>query len=161
MEQEFSDWLSSLFEQTYEKLHKTASRFTGCPDTAEELVQDTFVLAATRGKKLMEHPKPEAWLMLTLTNLCTNYRKRHSLTEVSLDVLFHIAAPEADLSLLELLPAKLPDKDKEILIWRFQEQLSYRMIADRLGLSEAACRSRFFRAVARCRKLLEASEDEL
>ena len=49
----------------------------------------------------------------------------------------------------------LSREDREILIWRFEEDLSYGELADRLGISETGCRSRVFRAVKRCRALWE------
>lgn len=92
--------------------------------------------------------------MMTLKNLCSNQCKRHSRTEASIDDIFHLSAPQEDRGLLELLPAALPEEDKQLLAWRYDDQMDYRMIADRLGISETACRSRVFRALERCRKLL-------
>ena len=56
------------------------------------------------------------------------------------------------------MPAQLSEEDKQLLIWRFEKQLSYREISGRLGISEAGCRSRVSRAVARCRKYFEENE---
>lgn len=154
MDQEQVDRLASLYEESFKRLYGTACRLLGSAEPAEEVVHDVFVLALIHREEFMAHPVPEAWLMIALKNLCKNQRKRHSHTEVSIDEAFHLPAPQEDRGLLELLPAALPEEDKQLLTWRYGIQMDYRMIADRLGISETACRSRVFRALERCRKLL-------
>lgn len=52
------------------------------------------------------------------------------------------------------LPKQLSKEDREILILRFEQRLSYAEIGDRLGISEGACRSRLHRALQRCKRFL-------
>ncbi len=61
------------------------------------------------------------------------------------------AAQESPLE--ELLPAGLPERDRQVLLWRYGRRLDYGQIAIRLGISEVACRSRISRALARCRSV--------
>ena len=75
-----------------------------------------------------------------------------------METLFHMPAPEAKRGLTELLPTKLPQEDREVLIWRFEQELEYKEIANRLGISETGSRSRVFRALERCRKLLSGND---
>ncbi len=154
MAQDGNDGIALLYEQAYQRLYRVAYRLTGSIETAEELVQDTFLLAWFRQDTLLSHPNPEAWLMCTLRNLICNEQRRASSGEISLDAVFNIPAPEMPRGIGELLPAKLPEADRELLIWRFEQELDYREIADRLGVSETGCRSRVFRALEKCRKLL-------
>lgn len=51
-----------------------------------------------------------------------------------------------------LLPKQLSREEREILVWRFEQQMEYREIADRLGISEVGCRSRVSKAIAHCRR---------
>lgn len=60
--------------------------------------------------------------------------------------------PEMPLELA--LPKQLSKEDREILILRFEQRLSYAEIGDRLGISEGACRSRLHRALQRCKRFL-------
>lgn len=158
MAQNWNDWIALLYDQNYQKLYRVAYRLTGNTETAKELTQDTFLWALLHKEELTIHPKPEAWLMRTLTNLVKNENRRLSSTEVSLEALFHMPAPEAKRGLTELLPAKLPQEDREVLIWRFEQELEYKEIANRLGISETGSRSRVFRALERCRKLLGGND---
>lgn len=155
MAQDQNDWIASIYEATYEKMCRVAFRLTGNYDTAKELVQDTFLLALFHKDELLAHPQPEAWLMLSLKNLCKNANQRLSSTEISLEALFHMPAPGDQHSIVEWFPSKLSKRDRMILIWRFEEQLDYIEIADRLGISESGSRSCVFRATARCKKLLD------
>ena len=155
MERNWDDWFTALYHEKYDKLYRVAYHLTGSVETGEELVQEAFLLAFIRGGKFWNHPVPEAWLMQTVNNLARNENRRFSSKEISLETQFQLAAPETDPGIGELLPSRLPEKDREILIWRFEEQLDYREIADRLGISETACRSRVFRALERCRELLK------
>lgn len=91
--------------------------------------------------------------MMTLRNLIQNEKRRLSCRDISLEELFDIAAPTVPNSLEEFFPSRLPREDRDVLIWRFEQRLDYRDIANILGISESGCRSRVARAVKRCREL--------
>lgn len=155
MEQNWNSWIASLYKQSYDRLYRVAFRLTGNMETAKELVQDAFTLALVHKEDLLTHPRPEAWLMKTVVNYTKNENRRRSSADIPLESLFYIPAPEEDQGIESLLPAKLPKEDRALLIWRFEQELDYGEIANRLGISETGCRSRVSRAVEKCRKLLK------
>lgn len=155
MEMKLDEWITIFYDKEHKRLFRVAYRLTGNQEIAKELVQDTFLWAFLQGETFMAHPKPEAWLTKTLTNLVKNENRRLSSVDVSLETQYSTPVSETDRGILEILPAKLPREDQEILIWRFEQRLDYREIADRLGISESGSRSRVFRAIEKCRKLLE------
>jgi RNA polymerase sigma-70 factor (ECF subfamily) len=53
---------------------------------------------------------------------------------------------------------QLPDRDREILLLKYSEGLSYEQIAERLGLSPSAVQSRLHRARGRLRQQLLAQK---
>lgn len=151
-----NDRFQELYLALHDKMLRVAYRMTGTVETAEDLVQDAFLLALFQEEALLRHPVPEGWLMRTLQNLTLNERrrlKRHP--ETPLESLRHIAGGSPAGSLEDMLPTGLSPQDREILIWRFQENRDYDEIAARLGISQTGCRSRVSRAVKRCRELLE------
>lgn len=156
MEKKLDEWITTFYDKEHKRLFRVAYRLIGNQEIAKELVQDTFLWAFLRGDEFMAHPKPEAWLTKTLTNLVKNENRRLSSLEVSLETQYSTPVLETNRGILEMLPAKLPKEDREILIWRFELGLDYREIADRLGISESGSRSRVFRAIEKCRKLLES-----
>lgn len=91
-----NEWIHTLYLQLYEKLFRVAYRLMGSTESAEDLVQQTFLLALFQGEALRTHPCPEGWLMKALHNLAMSERRRAARQqEVPLDALFDQAA-EAD-----------------------------------------------------------------
>lgn len=151
-----NDRFQKLYEDLHDKMLRVAYRMVGSVETAEDLVQNSFLLALFRENELMQHPNPEGWLMRVLQNLALNERrrvKRHP--ETSLDSLLDLAGETPANALEDMLPKQLSKADREILIWRFEQNMDYDEIADRLGISETGCRSRVSRAVKRCRELMQ------
>lgn len=146
------EFISMLYKQEYEKLFRAAYRMIGDPESAHDLVQDTFLLALSHQQELSAHPNPQAWLMLTLRNLVRNEQRLSVHNEIPLETIIDRSMPDAEPSLEEILPSQLSAKEKEILIWKYERQLDYREIACRLGISESGSRSRIFRVIAKCRK---------
>lgn len=158
MAQDWNEWLSGLYQACYPRMHRVAYRLTGSIEMAEDLTHEVFLLALFQQDKVASHPKPEAWLMVTLVNLAKNERRRKSSQEISLETLLHLPAPETPGKVEELLPTGLSQEDRQVLIWRFAEGLSHREIGDRLGISENGSQSRVFRALQACRKRLKEQD---
>ena len=146
-----NELIHTLYLQLYEKLFRVAYRMMGSSESAEDLVQQTFLLALFQGEALRAHPCPEGWLMKALHNLAINERRRTARRqEIPLDTLF-------DQPLAETLPRQLSPQDREVLLWRFEQGLDYDEIANLLGISEVGGRSRVSRAVRRFRALWDGS----
>lgn len=158
MTQDRDRLISSLYKTYYKKMYQVGYRTTGNRELTLDLIQDTFLLAFFRSETLSKHPNQEGWLMKTLGNLIQNEKRRMVTQELSLDSLGPLAAPGAEGTLEELLPARLSLKDREILLWRYGQGMDYRDMADRLGISQSGCRDRVSRAVKRCRELLEETQ---
>ena len=84
-----NELIHTLYLQLYEKLFRVAYRMMGSSESAEDLVQQTFLLALFQGEALRAHPCPEGWLMKALHNLAINERRRTARRqEIPLDTLF-------------------------------------------------------------------------
>lgn len=154
MKQNWNDFITPLYNEEHERLFKVAYRRTMDWELAQDLVQDVFLLAIFHQAKLMQHPKPGAWLMQTLQNLIMNEMRSPSRKDIPLDAAGEIPAGTADLPLDSLLPAQLHPREREILIWRFEQNMRYSEMSDRLGVSEDLCRKWVSRAVIKCRKFM-------
>lgn len=154
MAENISGFIEKLYRQTYATLFKVAYRATHSNETTQDLIHETFLLAIFNEKKLAKHPKPEAWLMITLRNLILHEQRSKSRQDVPLEEVAEILEKTMEPSFSEFLPAQLNDREKEILIWRFEQQLSYQEISQRLGCSVDLCRKRVSQAVRKCRELL-------
>ena len=158
MNEDRNEFIHQLHMKYYRRLIRTAYRETGDMENAAELVQEVFVLATLQYDRLRSYGAPEAWLLLTLHYQVLNQRRlvaRHN--EVPYPEELPATNNGNDLS--ELLPAGLSQEDQDIIRMKYETGLDHTEIANRLGISETACRSRLSRALSRCKKLLNNSQD--
>ena len=146
-------FIEKLYCTTRDKLFRYAYRLIGRVEKAEELVQEVFVLAMLHKEELLSHANPQGWLFVTLKYQILNERRRkESISEVPLDDFFALEEKPPCEPLETILPRELADLEKQILIWRFEDQIDYYEMSNRLGISQNACRIRVSRAVEKCRK---------
>lgn len=152
-------FIEELYKSNRDKMFRYAYRLIGRIEKAEELVQEVFVLALLHENKLKNHPKPQSWLFVTLKyQIMNEWRRRESSSEVPLDELFSLAAEPAKEPLETVFPKELSESERQTLIWRFEEQIDYKEMSERLGITQSACRVRVMRAIGKCRKLWDNSE---
>lgn len=144
-----------LFNEHHRRIYRYCLRRLGSPEEAEDAVQATYLNAC---RSLMDGFEPEAaqaWLFKVAHNVCltrqrSSYRRArverpHDLQAVQ-DV---VAAPEApgdELFGLDEALAGLPDQQREAILLREWQGLSYREVAAKLGLTQAAVETLIFRA---------------
>ena len=150
----------SLFEEIYQRnknnLLRSAYRTARNKEDAEDIVEETFLLFLQKWDAgIVEDP--DRYLFGILSRVSLNYisRQKHR-NGIPLEYVEEvIAAPPAEGKLEDILPFDIAGTDREILILRLEQNLSYVRIARMLGISEISCRSRFFRAKTRLRKYFE------
>jgi len=155
MERDEQARIDALFRREYGKLYGIAFRMTGDSELAEELVQEAFTLLLTRWETLASHNSLGGWLTKTVTNLAMNEMRRAKMADVPLETqVMKLLAPTPDHGVRELLPASFREDEKQLIIWRFEDQLSYRELADRLGAPEGTVKSRMSRLLLRLKDIL-------
>ena len=132
--------LAALFVAEESGLLRFAIGLTGRRSVAEDLVQETFLrLHQVWG----EVENPRAWLYRSLRNLALNHLRDHA-REMPLDEAAPVAAPEfapAELGRMEAvgmvhtLLAELPEEDRRLLRMKYNDNLKYREISQRTGIS--------------------------
>ena len=138
---------------------------------AEDAAQETFLRALRYGKKFAAVADPKSWLARVAWRVAVERRRRSvRLQEASDPVNQEIASPAAGADqmllaqernqLLERLIAALPDSLRDPLVLGTIEELSPREVAATLGISEAAVRSRAFRARQILRQRLLAGQGD-
>lgn len=128
-------------------------RKTGDDEEAQDLVQETFLIACMKIHEVEQHSKPPAWLYSTLNNHISRTRRHATL---SLDQFREDTLMAEDAVALELmLPRELSPTARQIVLFRIRDKLSYAEIAEETGMTEAACRKQMSRAMALCKKIWE------
>ncbi|MEP6781392.1 MAG: sigma-70 family RNA polymerase sigma factor [Gemmatimonadaceae bacterium] len=134
--------LDRLFRDYFTPLLRYLERQTGDRDSAEELVQETFVRAMRHELRTNER----AWLFTTATNLLRDYTRRelrqrrhheqiqHSELERERDLIRSAMETQPDLSPIQQALYSLGDRDRSALLLS-EEGFSYDEIARMIGLS--------------------------
>jgi RNA polymerase sigma-70 factor (ECF subfamily) len=166
-----------LYEAYCAASGRLAFLFLGEIRDAEEVVQDAFVYAFQNLERYdAEKGSFWTWLRVILVSRCRNKRRRRQLPQVSLELLrgvglFPAAPPtigspahlvessETRRMIWQMLQQVSPGA-RDALILRYYEDLSYSEIADALGCSSAAARSRVAHGKVQMRRLLTAGRKE-
>ena len=158
-----------LFERYARPLHRYLQRLSGSPAVAEDLTQLTFLSMVRARARFQPGARVRPWLYAIATNVAHDWRRRGRLESLTPD-----GALPADVA-TEELPLKdegleravqrallqVPEKLRvPILMHRF-EGLSFREIAEALGVTETAVKLRAHRGYQRLRVLLAPLQGEL
>lgn len=165
--------LDRLIEQYHYRLFRYLLYLTGNRETAEDLFQDTWLRVLDRGHQYDGRSKFEAWLFSIARHLVID-RLRRRRDPVSLDDLGSPEDPRSaaqvpaseispvdSLSLQEtaaqvrLALGRLTSAYREVLLLRFQEELTIEEIAAVVEAPLSTVKSRLYRGLEEMRKLLE------
>lgn len=142
--------LSAAMDRYANTVYRIALSILGCPDDAEDAVQNTFLRYYRKAPQFSSAEHERNWIIKVAVNcaksLCTT-RNRH--IHEALDQL-NVAAPSG--SLPELLWYLKP-KDRILLQLRYAEDYSAEEIAQLLGSNGAAIRKRLERAKKRAEEI--------
>jgi RNA polymerase sigma factor (sigma-70 family) len=129
-------------------------------DLADEVSQRVFAAVARKADKLLSSPSLSAWLHRATVLECAHLARRESIYSKKLATLAQqthamnspskTTPPDVDVDLLDALDAallRLRDRDREILMLRHVQGLSYREIASILGKNEGATQRQGSRAL--------------
>jgi RNA polymerase sigma-70 factor, ECF subfamily len=167
------DLLDRLIEQYHYRLFRYLLYLTGSREAAEDLFQETWVRVIDRGHQYNSKFKFETWLFSIARNLVIDFHRRK--TRESSDAFVEPgkgqqmpepAAPDS-LSPAELAAAHeesdrvaaalacLSAAYREVLVLRFQEELSLEEIAAVVAAPLSTVKSRLYRGLTELREMLE------
>lgn len=147
--------LRQLYIENYAHLIRTARSFVNA-DLAEDLVQETFLIAQKRLDRVVNSPNPTAWLVKTLKNVIGNtYQKRRFIYTELIPESIVDKSGEHVLSVNDMYAGLIDDEALSLLIWIYCEDASYQDDADRLRISLQACKKRIQRAKLALKRAIE------
>lgn len=168
----------AAFQELYrlygDKILNYIYRLTGSREEAEDLTQDTFVLAYKNLTSLKDNSKFQSWLFrIAQNNVYQKYRGKTPQFE-SIDqeespqlsdvqkLATHIKSPEDQVlsgeleRLVEQAISGLPPKYREVFVLSAIQKLSYQEISDIVGRSLASVKSDIHRARVEVRNKIKA-----
>jgi RNA polymerase sigma-70 factor (ECF subfamily) len=163
--------LVALYE---ERIFNVVYRMVNDPEDAADLTQEVFIRAYRAYESFRGDAQPYTWLYRIAVNLVRDSaarRKRRQSTELSLESWSEEGARELDIPDETYMPQRLldteelrgqleraiqalPDGYRECVLLREFESLSYQQIADVMGVTVEAVRSRLARARGMMRRRL-------
>ena len=156
-----SDWLEMAVREHSRLVYRIAYSVLRSPADAEDATQEIFLRVLRYGKKMTGIHDQKAWLARIAWRVAVERRKNMAKLGENTDAgadeaVATLAAPGhgADRALLEQersttlqrLIAALPASLRDALVLSTLEEIAPREVASMLGISEAAVRSRSFRA---------------
>jgi RNA polymerase sigma-70 factor (sigma-E family) len=148
----FDDWARARLPA----LVRFATVLTGERGLAEDVVQEVMIRAYGRWHRIVELDQPEAYLRRMVTNEYLSWRRRWSRVTPQPDVAstqetadHAVAHADRDAILAEL--ARLPRRQRAVLVLRYYERLTDAEIAEALGCPAGTVRSLASRALATLR----------
>ncbi len=148
-----------LVEVYQRPVYNLTYRMLGNPEEAEDAAQETFLRAYSRLKQYKSSHKFSTWILSIANHHCIDRLRKRRVTKVSIDdnpVLQNLEGkapmPEGvtvareQAVELQAMIAQLAPEYRTPLVLRYWEELSYEEIAETMGLSISAVKSRLFRA---------------
>ena len=151
--------ITRLVQEHHAEVYRYAYRLTGSATDAEDIAQETFLLAFRRLDQLREAEKAGGWLMAIVRNFFLKQKQRktlptETLTEDSLPASSDELPDWIDQERLQQALLRLPDDTRLILLLFFFEDCSYNEIAEKLAIPIGTVMSRLSRAKNRLRQEL-------
>ena len=159
----------ALYDAVFPIVYRIAYRVTGDALISEELCHEAFVRYVERSGAFPDADQAKYWLIRVTKNLALNYQKRRGRERRAYERAYFepshpsesgetIALKSEASHLVRSAVEKLPEKLKSVLILKEYGELSYRDIAETLGITEANVKVRVFRARERLTRLLKESD---
>ena len=157
---EQDEFIVKLYQDLYKSLLKFANKYFKNEDLAAEIVQDVFLEAMEQCDELMQHPKPEGWLMRTLQYKMANHSrkttkmKRQTLSMNGETVVEIISAEVTENKVVQIddlreaqkkIEKTLTDEEKYLIRRYAFENASHAQIARELQITEWTSQKRLER----------------
>ena len=156
--------ISALYKLHRKELVNHLLRIVKCPETAEDLVQESYmILARAADDVVVDHPR--GFLYRTAGNLALDHLRhskvveRHVQTELQADEIHHPSV-EQEVSrvqwqgMLRQVIDELPPRCRDVFVLHKLHGMSYREVARRLEISESAVEKHIIKGLMHCRKRL-------
>jgi RNA polymerase sigma-70 factor (ECF subfamily) len=152
-----------LVEAYQTPVYNLAYRMLGNSVEAENAAQETFIRMYTKLDTYDSNRKFSSWLLAIASHYCVDLLRRRRMNYLSLDDLppmVELSMPKAvqpeqvvvreqDASAVQKLLEALPPNYRTPVVLRYWYDMSYREIADTMGVTESTIKTRLHRARAK------------
>lgn len=164
---------SEIYDRYSSRIYNFAYRFLRNAEAAEDAMQDVFMKMLKRAHQYNGESKLSTWLFSITANHCVDFLRKieNKISKETEEVLYDLPGPselapdkrleqqDAEKQVEELLGILTPDQREAILLSRYQG-MSYAEIAQVVGCSEGAVKTRIFRGMEAMKRSLLANRNE-
>jgi RNA polymerase sigma-70 factor, ECF subfamily len=147
-----------FYAATYRRIVGQLFALTGDLEDAEDVAQEAFLRAATRGNRLRTYDAPEAWVRRVGFNLAVNHRRslRRRLAALARTPRTPDVPPLGveQVSLVETLRA-IPLRYRQVLVLHYVLDLAVEEVARQLGIPTGTVKARLSRGRAALARRLD------
>ena len=151
--------IEELVTQYAQMVFRYAYRLSGSMVDAEDLTQETFLLAAKSIHQLENPARAQGWLLAITRNAFLRQRRLHPVVlledAAATPVESSMESDTADEEMLQIAVQSLPEEQRVMVLMFYFEDMSYKEIAQQLGVPIGTVMSRLSRAKAALRKKLD------
>ncbi len=152
------DQLERLYREMGPALLGYFRRQPALAGTAEDLLQDTFVRALKRIDRLQASVSQRAYLFGIARHVCIDaLRRLRAVEELPAETPAMTLTTDERLEPMRQAISELPEMQREALLLKLQQELSYVEIAEVLAIPVGTVRSRLHHAVLHLRQTLNPS----
>ena len=154
--------LEPLFRAHYARLVRAVALVCGDGEVAADAVQEAFVRAHVRWRRLRHYDDPVGWIRRVALNLVHDEhrrarRKRRAIDRLAAEPAAVDAEPETD-TLARLLETS-PRQQRTAVALYYVEELSVAEVAVAMGLAEGSVKSHLHDARRRLRGVVDQEEE--
>ncbi len=154
---------AALVHEQYQAVYRFAYRLSRSPSDAEDLTQQTFLVACGKLDDLRELDRARSWLFTIVRNLYLRTRRPAEMSAVSIEDTGELAADPDwespfDSERLAMALDELPDVYRLPLLLYYFEDLPYKEISNVLGVPMGTVMSRLARGKEHLRNTLGSPE---
>ncbi|MBN2498489.1 MAG: RNA polymerase sigma factor [Deltaproteobacteria bacterium] len=150
--------IEAWYRRYGESVHRRCLRLCRNPTQALDLVQETFLRAHRYRRSFRAESSPLTWLF-TIADRCffDTLRKKQPIACEDVESFVREEESGAELvftrhDLVARLLARAPGDVRQIVVFRYFDELELQQIADRLGVNERTVRRKLERFLSRARK---------
>jgi RNA polymerase sigma-70 factor (ECF subfamily) len=152
------DAFTDLVEHFQTHVYNLCYRMLGSPQEAEDAAQESFIRAYRYIHRYDPNRSFATWLLSIAAHYCIDQQRKRKYLAVDLDEIIefgitddsplpeHMVTSNEQSDLVQKQLAKLPAKDRMVLILRYWYEMSEKEISETLDISTSAVKSRLHRA---------------